>query len=1364
MKRHKQDPLLALAELCGVELSYIDSEGHVQTASEQALLGILRGLGWDLHHPADAEHAIATHQEKLWQQVLEPFQVMWDGVGNFVVRQPTNREESPYSWTLTCDNGTTISDHGVFQNLPFVTSADLGLGRYIARHIVIQEALPWGYAELELHLDHQIYRAKVAIAPSQAYTPDAAPQATNSPEKRRWGVFVPLYALHRQERPGIGHLGDLEALTTWVAQQGGEMVGILPILASYLDEPFAPGPYAPVSRLFWNELFLDLERIPEWKDCKKAQKVAASQTPGSSIDWVDYRGEMAAKRTVLEEMLSYLWKQSPERKQALESFADKHPEAAQYAAFRAVTEKRREPWPLWPDHLKSGDFKKNSYDVQSYRYHLYVQWNLQQQLEHLSQHSRKTGLGLYLDLALGVHAHGYDTWRYRHLFARNVATGAPPDPLFRGGQNWGFPPLHPDNILEDQYHYVIESIRNHTQYAGVLRIDHVMGLHRLYWIPDGMGAKEGVYVHYRPEHFYAILSIESHRNKTILIGEDLGTVQPAVRQQMHKHRLHRMHVMPFATETPKPPSKSIASLNTHDMPLFAAVWTGTDIQDRVQLGFITQEQAQQEHQERAWTCENTVRYLQEQGWLSERPHPVYPATPAGIEQVFQASLHLLASSESRFLMITLEDLWQENRSQNVPGTSDDKNPNWRGKTRYNLEEIMSSSAWAGVLQQVNDIRHQPVSVSLCEPKETVPTEPWLSLAPQKSTTWGELDDYYFAEGTHDRLYDKLGAHREVWAGQPGVRFRVWAPHASHVSVIGEFNQWNPTSSPCYRIGKSGVWEGFVAGALIGQLYKYSVVGPHGDTKHKFDPVGFAHEEPPKTASITWELGYEWKDREWMENRGKYHSLQSPISIYEVHLGSWMRDPKQPERILSFRELANRLADYAVEMGFTHVELMPVMEHPFFGSWGYQSIGYFAPSRRYGTPQDLMYLIDTLHQRKIGVILDWVPSHFPRDDYALAYFDGTATYEYADPRKGFHTDWTSNIFDYGRGPVQSFLISSAMFWLEYFHADGLRVDGVASILYLDYSRKSGEWIPNKYGGRENLEAVELIRRLNQRVYRRFPEVQTYAEESTSWPKVSRPTYEDGLGFGLKWDMGWMHDTLHYLQRDPIHRKFHHNELTFRMLYAFHENFVLALSHDEVVHGKGSLLDKMPGDPWRKLAQLRLLYGYMFGMPGKKLLFMGQEFAMSREWNHDTSIDWHLLEYETHRGVQRWVADLNRLYRKYPALHTGDNHHTGFTWTTVDDADNSIYGWLRNPVESGSVPVLVYCNFTPVPRYGYRVGVAQAGSWRELANSDALLYGGSGEGNLGRVETHDIPYQGHAQSLELTLPPFGVVFFCPENHKL
>jgi 1,4-alpha-glucan branching enzyme len=621
----------------------------------------------------------------------------------------------------------------------------------------------------------------------------------------------------------------------------------------------------------------------------------------------------------------------------------------------------------------------------------------------------------------------------------------------------------------------------------------------------------------------------------------------------------------------------------------------------------------------------------------------------------------------------------------------------------------------------------------------------------------EDDLYLFNEGSHFRLYEKLGAHPLTVDGQRGTYFAVWAPDAEQVFVVGDFNHWNKTSHPLRSRGQSGIWEGFIPGVGKGVIYKYHITSRHmGYKVDKADPFAYYHETPPKTASIVWDLDYIWGDQEWMEKRRRHNALDAPIAIYEVHLGSWRQVPEEDNRPLTYREMAPRLAEYVSGMGFTHVEFLPVMEHPFYGSWGYQSTGYFAPTSRYGTPQDFMYLVDYLHQHGIGVILDWVPSHYPTDEHGLAFFDGTHLYEHADTRKGFHPDWNSYIFNYGRNEVRNFLISSALFWLDKYHVDGLRVDAVASMLYLDYSRKEGEWIPNRYGGRENLEAIAFLRRFNEEVYKNYPDVQTIAEESTAWPMVSRPTYVGGLGFGIKWDMGWMHDTLQYISQDPTYRKYHHNNLTFRMLYAFSENFLLPLSHDEVAHGKGSLLGKMPGDDWQKFANLRLLLGYMYAQPGKKLLFMGGEFGQWQEWHHDQSLDWHLTSYQQHSQVQRWVEDLNRLYRSEPALYELDFEPAGFEWIDVNDFEQSVISFIRKGKSTDDV-FLVVGNFTPVTRFNYMVGAPRGGFWKEIMNSDAQEYGGSGQGNLGGVEAATIPFHGRPYSLSLTLPPLAVVFF-------
>ena len=619
------------------------------------------------------------------------------------------------------------------------------------------------------------------------------------------------------------------------------------------------------------------------------------------------------------------------------------------------------------------------------------------------------------------------------------------------------------------------------------------------------------------------------------------------------------------------------------------------------------------------------------------------------------------------------------------------------------------------------------------------------------------DIYLFREGTHGRLYDRLGCHLDP--GGAGARFAVWAPNARAVSVTGEWNDWTPGADALApRADGSGIWEGSVAHVRRGHTYKYRIESQHsGHVADKADPFAFCAELPPATGSRAWSLEFDWGDAQWMASRGPHNALDAPISIYEVHAGSWRR---RDGGFLGYRELAHQLAAYVRETGFTHVQLLPIMEHPFYGSWGYQTTGYFAPSARFGTPQDLMYLVDHLHQNGIGVILDWVPSHFPADAHGLGYFDGTWLYEHADPKQGFHPEWNSSIFNYGRHEVRAFLLSSALYWLDRFHVDGLRVDAVASMLYLDYAREEGEWIPNRHGGRENLEAIEFLRMLNQSVYRDHPDCITIAEESTAWPMVSRPTHVGGLGFGAKWNMGWMNDTLKYFRHDPVFRKFHHDQLTFSLIYAFNENFVLPLSHDEVVHGKGSLVGKMPGDTWQQFANLRALYGYMWGHPGKKLLFMGGEFGQRREWTHEGELEWWVTQLPEHAGVRHWVEDLNRVYREEPALHQVDFSHEGFEWADCSDSEASVIAFLRKPRQGA--PVLVVCNFTPLPRANYVLGVPRAGFWRELRNSDSRHYGGAGWGNLGGVEAAPVGAHGRPYSLSLTLPPLGTLYLKSDAH--
>jgi 1,4-alpha-glucan branching enzyme len=607
------------------------------------------------------------------------------------------------------------------------------------------------------------------------------------------------------------------------------------------------------------------------------------------------------------------------------------------------------------------------------------------------------------------------------------------------------------------------------------------------------------------------------------------------------------------------------------------------------------------------------------------------------------------------------------------------------------------------------------------------------------------------------MYRTLGAHPDVVDGAVGTRFAVWAPNAVEVSVVCNVNGWKAGQNRLWG-SDSGIWSGFVPGVKHGDVYKYILRTHDGRYLEKSDPVAFYAEVPPHSASIVYQLpDFPWQDGAWMHKRAHTNSFEQPIAIYEVHLGSWKR-PKDGRRYLNYRELARELVDYMHEMGYTHLQLMPLCEFPFDGSWGYQTTGYFAPTSRFGTPEDFMHFVDYCHQAGVGVIIDWVPAHFPCDGHALGHFDGTALYEHSDPRQGMHPDWGTYIFNYGRQEVRDFLMSSARFWLETYHVDGLRVDAVASMLYLDYSRKAGEWIPNRYGGRENLEAIQFIKDLNVHLHGAFPGILTVAEESTAWGGVSAPVYNGGLGFSMKWDMGWMNDTLRYLRHEPVHRKFHQNELSFRMVYAFTENFILPLSHDEVVHGKRSLISQMPGDYWQQFANLRLLFGYQYTMPGKKLLFMGGEFGQWTEWNYDSELDWALFGHKYHDSLRRYVGDLNRVYRSEPALYEIDFKPEGFRWIQADDYRNSVYAYYRIAKDPNQIVVVVE-NFTPVPRQKYRVGVPRAGCYREIINSDAAIYGGGNIGNAGAVYTEPIPAHGHAQSLSLTLPPLGMLMLKP-----
>ncbi|MCX7983363.1 MAG: 1,4-alpha-glucan branching protein GlgB [Bacteroidetes bacterium] len=676
--------------------------------------------------------------------------------------------------------------------------------------------------------------------------------------------------------------------------------------------------------------------------------------------------------------------------------------------------------------------------------------------------------------------------------------------------------------------------------------------------------------------------------------------------------------------------------------------------------------------------------------------------------------------------------------------------------RYELNRITTDGFFELFIQQKTEYFPYVLIKELYSGEVVFFHDPYAFLP-----TLSDYDLYLFNLGDHHRIYEKLGSHCIDVNGISGAQFAVWAPNARSVSVIGDFNGWDARYHQMRVLGSSGVWEIFIPGISEGQLYKFKIKTQDGRILDKTDPYGTEMEFRPRTAARINSLSnYEWHDAEWMERRKQSDHLGEPLAIYEVHLGSWARKPEEGNRWLTYRELAYALVPYIKENGFTHIELLPIMEHPFDGSWGYQVTGYFAPTSRYGSPQDFMFFVDYCHQNNIGVILDWVPAHFPKDSHALGEFDGTHLYEHADPRLGEHQDWGTYVFNYGRHEVRNFLISNALFWLEKYHVDGLRIDAVASMLYLDYSRKEGEWIPNRYGGRENLEAIQLLKDVNKLVHSYYPGVLTIAEESTAWPGVTHSIELGGLGFSLKWNMGWMHDMLEYFSKDPIFRMYHHDLLTFVLLYAFTERFLLPLSHDEVVHGKASLLSKMPGDVWQKFANLRLLFGLMYAFPGKKLLFMGGEFGQWNEWNHDASLDWHLLQYPLHQGLQRWVRDLNKLYKWYAALHQVDFYYTGFEWIDFRDVAHSVISFIRKSADTREQIVIV-CNFTPVPRFNYRIGVPESGQYRELINSDSEFYGGSNMGNAGVLFADPVPHHGKPFSLSLTLPPLAVLYIKRET---
>jgi len=1267
----------------GVELTYTDLDGVTREASESSLAAVVTAFG-------DAPSAAR----------IEPVHVVWFGEPAKLRAGRSIAGVAPGELRLEDGEASQLTLH-------FAAGA---------AELVGASELPLGCHELHLELPGEVGEAAtlLIVAPRRVHAGPAA-------GRRSWGVFVPVYALRSEPAHdlGVGDLRDLDALLGVVEQLGGTYVGSTPMLAAFLDEPFEPSPYAPVSRQFWNELFVDVTALPELD----GSTIEVEGLPEGEL--IDYREAASVKRQVLEYALGEL---AGPRRDAFEAWRAANPAVDDYARFRAAVEQRGASWQAWPaGPARDGTLAPDDYEPGVAEYHAFAQWVTETQLAALRDGHTA---GLYLDLPVGVHPDGYDTWRERGLFVPGMSVGAPPDPLGPLGQDWGLPPLHPERIRTDGYRYVRAYLQHLFRHAAAVRIDHVMGLDRLFWIPHGRPASEGVYVRYPAEELWALVCLESHRAGALVVGEDLGTVPAVTRVRMDAHEARRSYVLQFALhpeEQPAiepPPANALASINTHDTPTFAGFWAGQSAAARASV----------------------VAELQRGGELPRSSGGGGPDT----WDVLGALLERLGSSDADVVIASLEDLWLEPDPQNIPGTGAE-HPNWRRRCTRSVGDVAADVSLRALLERLAAARisgHPPEPVK--EPAMPATHTPSLL---------GDQDLHFFNEGTHAQLHTKLGAHLTTVDGVAGTLFAVWAPNAAAVSVVGDFNQWQGGKHPLSPRGRSGIWEGFVPEIGHGEIYKYRIKSRWGGYGvDKADPFAVHAELSPRTGSIVWDPAYEWDDAEWMSVRGRHNALDAPMSVYELHLGSWRRDPDDPRRLLSYRELAQPLVEHLTATGFTHVELLPVMEHPFYGSWGYQTTGYFAPSSRFGTPQDFKYLVDQLHRAGIGVILDWVPSHFPSDEHGLAYFDGTHLFEHSDPRQGFHPDWKSCIFNYGRAEVRSFLLSSARVWLDDYHIDGLRVDAVASMLYLDYSREEGEWIPNEHGGRENLEAISFLQQLNRDAYGAHPDIIMIAEESTAWGGVSRPVETGGLGFGLKWDMGWMHDSLEYFRREAIHRGHHQDELTFRAIYAFTENFMLPLSHDEVVHGKGSLLDRMPGDDWQRFANLRLLLAYQWLQPGKKLLFMGCEFAHGTEWDHEKSLDWHLLDAPRHAGVQQLVGDLNRVYRERSELHELDVDPAGFQWVDTSDAESSVMSWLR--LDSEGNTALCIFNATPVAREHYRIGVPVRGFWRELINTDAEAYGGSGVGNLGGVETAPIPLHGREWSVSVTLPPLGMLLLVPD----
>ena len=1313
--------------------------------------------------------------------------------------------------------------------------------------------LACGYYTLSAETGGRCRLVRLIVAPESVYQPKLLVNGG-----RMNGLTMHLYSLRSERNWGIGDFTDLLNLMKYAAEKKLDFVGINPLHALFTSKPAFASPYSPSSREWLNPIYLDIEKVgaftyneqlKNWlAQPKIRQRIAALRV----TETVTYTAVWACKRDALQMAFNAFEQDTCEaavnERAAFEAFVLEKGKALQgFGLFEALDQYYSRPgqvgWQSWPSEFHQPDGEAVEKFERSHereiRFYMWLQWLCAEQLQEVNQAAAEYGvkLGIYGDLAVGVARGSADTWLNRQDYCMDVSVGAPPDPLGPTGQNWNLPPLNPSMLKHTGYEKFTHLLRENMRLYGVLRIDHVMALCRLWWVLNDKTADFGAYVHYDAEVTFAILALESQRNRCVIIGEDLGTVPDQARYLLNRYQVFSYKVMYFSKgwngfQLPEEyPEQAITVISTHDVAPLAGYWTGKDLDTMFKLGTLPDAAAfQTALDEREHDKADLLDKLKETGCLGADVQ-----MPSKADETLLAALHKYgALSRSKLYAVQLENLLGVIDNLNVPGVTEGY-PNWAQKMPVSLEDFLQHRLMGGQLAIIDEVRmktnsqiktyHEldqierdtveslflathsdvfaylgrhrlaegdevvrvliPGAVSvdivnrrsgeLIVPSEkidergffvavlpddapdyalriryTEDTEPVIEEDPYHfSSALQDMDSWLLAEGKHLRPYETLGAHFAELDGVKGVRFAVWAPNAQRVSVIGEFNNWDGRRHVMRFHRDNGIWDIFIPAVKLNALYKFEIRDANGNVREKADPYAFGAELRPTTASIVRGLPDEVEEPAF---RAHANAIDAPISIYEVHLGSWKRNPEN-NFWLTYEELAKELVAYVKDMGFTHIEFLPVSEYPFDGSWGYQATGLYAPTSRFGSPEELRALIKAAHDEGISVILDWVVGHFPTDDHGLAKFDGTALYEHADPREGYHQDWNTLIYNFGRNEVKNFLQGNALYWIERFGFDGIRVDAVASMIYRNYSRKDGEWIPNQYGGHENLEAIAFLRDTNTMLKEEVPAATEIAEESTSFANVTR---QEGLNFSFKWNMGWMNDTLRYMMEDPINRKYHHNKMTFGMMYQYSENFVLPLSHDEVVHGKRSLLGRMPGDCWQQFANLRAYYGFMYGFPGKKLLFMGSEFAQGREWNYNEGLDWFLLEQEGgwHKGVQDFVRELNHIYKDTAPLYQLDQWPEGFEWLVADDGDNSVFVFERRDREGNRV--IVISNFTPVVREGYRFGVNSAGEYREILNSDDLHYKGSGVSAGATVETEEVWSHGKPNSLSVTVPPLATVY--------